>query len=400
MPTKRTFILLIFAVLLYLLANQTQVGWVYLMSNSLIGVLLVDFFYSRRILKGVRVERSFQPPSETVDEGLETVDVKTDFHEDDPIEVRLQAKQTGLRPAFLIAGQETCPFAPLDEQNQPFFIPTLFRDRPVTLSYHTTCDRRGVYKFDDLRLHSRGTFGLFRSQRTLAVPSELLIYPQFHPLKRLRLLEHRGFTDRQSLRVGQGSEIIGTREYRSGDSMRHIHWRSTARLGELVVKELSDQDQLTLTVILDLSVGGGLREGKFSTFETAIRLAATFGYYANHKNIPFRLIGHSPNWRPPNTTLSWWGTLNYLAKVKNDGSEPLAEVLRSLPQLPFIVVLISQPIDATNQALIQLKQRNTPILAIYITLDDHQPTPFPASGANLQIRTVTPSTWSTIVENL
>ncbi|MCB0194060.1 MAG: DUF58 domain-containing protein [Anaerolineae bacterium] len=399
----RVFVLFILALALYLLANQTQVGWLYLMSNSLIGLLVVDYFYGRRLLKGVRFARSFQSPrspSAKLDQARDPLLETVDFFEDDPIVVTLQAEQSGLRPAFLIAGQEKCPFAPPAEQNQSLFIPRLFRGRPVKVSYQTGCDRRGFYSFDALTLRSKGAFGLFRSRYTLTVPGELLIYPQFYPLKRLRLLEHRGFTDRQSLRVGQGSDIIGTREYRSGDSMRHIHWRSTARLGSLVVKELSDQDQLTLTVVLDLSVDGQVNEGKFSTFEIAVRLAATFGHYADHHNIPFRLVGHSPRWRPPATPLSWWGTLNYLAKVENDGVEPLHEVLHSLPRLPFVIILISRPNAAISQAVSRLQQHNMRILAIFITPDGHKPATLPSSGPTLTIHTVSPLTWSNLMEDL
>ncbi|MCB0166039.1 MAG: DUF58 domain-containing protein [Anaerolineae bacterium] len=399
MLTKRAFILLIFALILYLLANQTQVGWVYLMSNLLLALLVVDFFYGRGILQGVRLERTVRDLNRT-DLRDDALPETGDFFEDDAVEVTLQLEQTRLRPAFLIAGQEQCPFAPPADQIQPFFVPSLFRGRPVRLNYQTQCDRRGVHRFPELPLQSNGAFGLFRRRRTLPASESLLIYPQFHPLKRLRLLEHRGFTDRPSHRAGHGSEIIGTREYRSGDSLRHIHWRSTARVGSLVVKELSDQAQLTMTVVLDLSFEGNVGEGKFSTFETALRLAATFGYYAAHKTLPFRLIGHSPQWRPPTTALSWWGTLNYLAKVENDGREPLAEVLRSLPRLPFVIVLISRPDPLMNQALMQLNRQNTQILAVFITPDDSQPAVLPASSPSLTICTVSPHNWPTVVAAL
>ncbi|NJN95197.1 MAG: DUF58 domain-containing protein [Anaerolineales bacterium] len=119
--------------------------------------------------------------------------------------------------------------------------------------------------------------------------------------------------------------MIGTREYRSGDSLRQIHWRSTARTGQLVVKEFSDDEQQAFTVVLDLQADLSIGAGKFSTFETAIRLAASIGYYATQKDIPLRLVGSSPKWTPPAMPLGWWGLLNYLAKVQNDGHEPLAK---------------------------------------------------------------------------
>jgi hypothetical protein len=59
MPTKRAFIFVSLALTLYLLANQTQVGWVYIMSNGLAGLLIVTFFYSLGMLNAVYIERTW-----------------------------------------------------------------------------------------------------------------------------------------------------------------------------------------------------------------------------------------------------------------------------------------------------------------------------------------------------
>jgi hypothetical protein len=258
-----------------------------------------------------------------------------------------------------------------------------------------------LYTFPDLRLRSGGPFGLFRTRRTLAAPDQILIYPQYFPLKRLRLLESRGFTERQSLRTGLSSDIIGTREYRSGDSLRQIHWRSTARAGRLVVKESADTDQLTLTVVLDLEAGSNLGRGKFSTFETAIRMAASLGYYADRKKIPFYLVGAGRQGNTPKTQLSWWATLNYLAKVQNDGQKPLAGVLSDLPSLPFVVVLVSKPGQAITRALRSLSHRGMHTLAIFITPDRTSPEIPPThKSADLEIRTVDPYDWVTMLTSL
>jgi uncharacterized protein (DUF58 family) len=208
-------------------------------------------------------------------------------------------------------------------------------------------------------------------------------------------------TDRHAARTGASSEVIGTREYRSGDSLRQVHWRSTARAGKLVVKEFADQDQLTMAVVLDLSAGGNLGTGKFSTFETALRLAASFGYYATQENIPFHLIGQNERGQPPALALSWWGILNYLARVTNDGQAPLALVLHQLPPVPFVVVLVGNMDDALNHALAALPQRGTLVLAICIQPEAAVTGPVslqPAHG--LEIRQVTPHNWEAMLEAL
>jgi len=401
MPTKRTWGFLILTVALYFLANQTQVGWIYVMTAGILALLVVNFFYTRGMLIRLDVQRTFRnladdalPPDET---GL----ALSSFFEDDPLEVTLQFQCAGVRPAFLIHADEYCPFAPPDEQSQPAFVPNLFKDRPVQACYQTTCDRRGLYIFPSLRLRSTGPFGFFSARRTLDVPSETLIYPYYHPLERLRLLETRELAERQTMRVGIGTQVVGTREYRPGDSLRQVHWRSTARIGKLVVKEFAEEDQPSLTVVLDLESSSSVGHGKYSTFETAIRIAASLGYYATNHDVPFRLAGASPKWQAPASPLSWWAVLNYLAKVKNDGQESLAKILESLPPVPFCVVLLSRPTADAIRALHMIRQKGSQTLAIFITPGGTIPADLHVSrAAGLEVAAVSPYNWAEVLETL
>lgn len=421
MPTKRTGFLVVLGLALYFLANQTQVGWLYIMADGLAGLLLVAFFYARGMLKPVRVERTFRnlasnaspvpDPAkagtvQTAPAGAPQFDLMPPtFYEDDPIEVTLRFSHTGLRPVFLSGGTETCPFAPPADQVQPFFIPALFRGQPLDLRYQTRCDRRGLHRWAAVPLNSTGPFGLFRVNRSLPASADILIYPSYYPLKRLRLLKHRGFSEKQALRHGLSSEVLGTREYRPGDSLRQVHWRSTARTGSLVVKEFSDHDQLTLTVVLDLAAGGSVGQGKFSTFETAIRVAASLAYFAEQTKIPFYLVGSGKRWKPPSNPLSWTATLNVLAKVDNDGREPLANVVSRLPVLPFVVVLVSRPDEATTNAVTTLARRGTQTLVLSIT-PEAGPKAGPAqAGFNpripgLELKQVNPHNWRDVLAGL
>lgn len=405
MPTRRAWALFILSAILYFLANQTQVGWIYIITDGIIGLLIVAALYSGGMLSGIRASRELRPASADPAEPEARTDefelTPPSFHEDDPIEIGLHLRQTGLRPALLVGGLEQCLFAPVEDAVQPFFMPTLFRGQTNSLTYRTTCDRRGVYSFTPLGLESKGPFGLFRTRSTVMAGGEILIYPAYHPLKRLRLFEKREFAEQSSLRVGRGSQVIGTREYRSGDSLRQIHWRSTARTGQLVVKEFSDDEQQAFTVVLDLQADLSIGAGKFSTFETAIRLAASIGYYATQKDIPLRLVGSSPKWTPPAMPLGWWSLLNYLAKVQNDGHEPLAKVLKRLPASTFVVVLISRPHETITKALAALAQPDRQTLAIFITPDGAPP----ALAASLKqpglaVKSVSPHNWVEVLTNL
>ena len=135
MPTTRAWVLITLAILLYLLANQTQVGWIYVMSNAIAGLLLAAFLYSRGGLKPVTVRRTFRNVTASFKNGagstahsLADEDAllrSPEFYEDDPVEISLTFRLPRLRPAFLITGADQLPFAPPDDRTLPFFVPAL-----------------------------------------------------------------------------------------------------------------------------------------------------------------------------------------------------------------------------------------------------------------------------------
>ncbi len=409
MLTKRSWIIFIIAVILYFLANQTQIGWIYLISASFLGLLLVSFFYSRGQLRGIQIKRSFEAISDSSKTDLnddddldfvETLALPT-FHEDDEVKVSLEFRNTNLWPIFLTSGHEQCPFAPMEAQQQPFFLPRLFRNQPITLSYQTYCDRRGLYNFSTLPLRSKGPFGFTSSRRAVSVASEVLIYPQYHPLKRLRILERRETGEREANKVGGGVQVIGTREYRRGDSLRQIHWRSTARRGDLVVKEFLDDDQYQISLVLDLSQQGGIGRGKYAPFESAIRIAASLGYYATQRDISFQLFGSNAQGRAPNGVLSWWAILNYLAKVQNNGRRPLSQVLTDVPSSSFLIVMVHQLTSEISQALTNLKHKHGHVLAIVLATDDATSDLMTrAQHSQLTIKYGTSEDWEALVKSL
>lgn len=417
MPTKRTWSFLLIAVILYLMANQTQVGWIYVIVAGIAGLLLASFLYSRGMLKSIQVQRTlerqaadnnplagFSPHgsplfAEVSDEAAGLT--LPAFYEDDAVQVTLHFQNKSRRPNLLIAGQETCPFAPPPERNRSFFIPVLFKQQPVSLVYETYCDRRGLYQFPEISLRSNGPFGFFKGQHRLSGSSDLLVYPRYHPLKRLAALERLSFGQQQRAKIGPGGQVAGTREYRPGDPLRQVHWRSTARRGQLVVKEFLDDEQWSLTVVLDLAAANDLKDEKFSPFETAVRMAASLSYYASRQNIPFYLAGASRSGAAPSIPLSWWGSLTYLAKVRNDGQKPLADVLDNLPVRPLVVVLVSRPQPEIGRALVKLSRNGCHVLAVFITPEGVIPPEFQALNApNLKLKGTTPGQWVETLESL
>jgi len=95
----------------------------------------------------------------------------------------------------------------------------------------------------------------------------------------------------QTTGIGAQHEFAGVREYRQGDSLRHIHWAASARHQEMVVKEYEDQDRPSLLVVLDQSAAANIGEAPESTFETAITLCASVIRHAMEEGMAVRMMG-------------------------------------------------------------------------------------------------------------
>jgi uncharacterized protein (DUF58 family) len=127
---------------------------------------------------------------------------------------------------------------------------------------------RGRYAFDAVRLTVEDPFGLARAELVQGEQQTLLVYPRLVALDRLFSEggAHAQEGRRLVLRRPSGFELHSVREYEQGESLRKVHWRSTARRGQLMVKELEDAPRDEVVVLLD-GVGDG--------FDIAVRAAGS-----------------------------------------------------------------------------------------------------------------------------
>jgi len=143
-----------------------------------------------------------------------------------------------------------------------------------------TAPARGQYRFGDLSLASRAPFGLMERRMSFAAPGTLVVYPQVGQLtRRWRQRMRDSLQTRRGSRhdrTAQQQEYHGLREYRSGDSPRWIHWRTTARTGELMVKEFEQDKDQFVAIVLDPWILEGPRRAEYErAAELMIRFAAT-----------------------------------------------------------------------------------------------------------------------------
>ncbi len=325
MVTGRAVAFIITALILYVFGNQTQVGWLYVMSALIGGLVVVGWMLSRSALRGIQGERAFD---------------SDECYEGDTLDLELRLKRRSGFSAYQVALTEICPLAAPDQRENKLFAPVISTQTPLVFAYSVIADRRGIYHFPLLTMRSGFPFGFFRRRGSLNIATDILIYPEVRPITRFPLLDRKLAAQRTTNRAGYGGEVIGVRPFRSGDLPRHVHWRSTARTGQLMSKEFADEQQPTLMLILDTRFDGDT-SSKHNPFEWAVKCAVSVVDYANRRHIPFTLSQGDPHVPTSSTTLTWDAFLQVMARVQ-PASTPFDELLHA-GHGTLIVAVIPQP---------------------------------------------------------
>jgi uncharacterized protein (DUF58 family) len=135
--------------------------------------------------------------------------------------------------------------------------------------------RRGLLRLEGVTLARPEPLGLFRALLRLPLPQTMLILPKRYPVPPLAMpgqMKYQQGGVALASHVGQSDEFVAVRDYRYGDPLRHIHWRSWARAGKPVVKEFEDEFFVRHALVLDTFT----RQPHGDVFEEAVSVAASF----------------------------------------------------------------------------------------------------------------------------
>ncbi|HNS00572.1 MAG TPA: DUF58 domain-containing protein [Planctomycetota bacterium] len=250
-----------------------------------------------------------------------------------PADVRLAlANHSG----FPLLGAEVIDrFDAQDLLPKELAVPVDVRPRhTVEISYTGLCLRhRGEYALGPVAVRFYDPLGLFLRTRRFSEQSRFAVLPKPLPLARLGLegrsaLLSAANPDRQTR--GESIKFYGVREYRSGDSLRHVHWKASARLARLVVRQFEASVSSQITIFLDLARANLAGTGAEATVEYAIRAAAAIAAAAVAQGHEIQLFaeGESPFVTKLGSGAEHLGyLLRRLAVAKPKGARPLPDIV-------------------------------------------------------------------------
>lgn len=146
-----------------------------------------------------------------------------------------------------------------------------------TVTYPVRSDIRGRFAVGPLTVRITDPFGLVERRRDIGGTVELVVTPRVLPLPAIPLSGGwQGAGEHRPQAFASGSaEDVSVREYRRGDDLRRVHWRSSARVGDLMVRREEQPWEAHATVVLDNRAQTHRGQGPASSFESAIVAAAS-----------------------------------------------------------------------------------------------------------------------------
>ena len=154
-------------------------------------------------------------------------------------------------------------------------IPAMGPKEQVEVTAQLLPARRGVLRFAGVSVARLDTLGLCRALSRVTAPQSILVLPRRYSIPPIALpgsVKYQQGGVAMASNIGQSEEFIGLRDYRPGDPLRHIHWRSFAKAGKPVVREFEDEFFVRHALILDTFTDDPHSE----VFEEAVSVAASF----------------------------------------------------------------------------------------------------------------------------
>jgi uncharacterized protein (DUF58 family) len=240
-----------------------------------------------------------------------------------------------------------------------------------SVAYSVRADVRGRYEVGPLIVRLSDPFGLCELSQSFAAVDRLTVIPQVTALPTIRLAgEYAGTGESRARSVAvHGEDDAATREYHNGDDLRRVHWRSTARVGELMVRREEQPWESRATVVLDTRAVAHRGEGPTASFEWAVSAAASIALHLRHAGYKLRMVTDAGIDVAANEIDGEGALLDHLAEVKlsqRGDIATLVERVRRRSDGGLVIGLFGLLSPTEGQLLAALRTNGTTCVALFI----------------------------------
>lgn len=269
--TREGWHLLFILVFVLIGAVLRNVNLLVLLASLIAGMFVIQWRICRRSLLHLSLTRKFP----------------ANIQAGRAFEVRLQIENPSqLLPTWLICVEERLerlePYPMQNAVGTTVVVPWIPANSKTDAGYQCSLLYRGRYRMGPLRVSTAFPFGLMRGSFLQNFTDEILVRPKRGQLlgrwQSLIQLERQGLAKTASRAGVNEGEFYGLRAWQHGDSRRWIHWRTTARLNELAVRQFEQQQKMTLAIVVDLwsPHGSNSLKNPDPNIEKIISFIATF----------------------------------------------------------------------------------------------------------------------------
>jgi len=367
MPTRRGIFIFLFTLIILITAWLSGLVLVYLIFAVSLGLILLSYALSHLLVFNLEIQRQVSSPS--YEDDIATVCIK------------LRNRLTILDQTLEIEDDFTA--AESYKRKKTILFNGLSKGS-LDYSYQEVCYKRGLYRIGPFRVKIFEPLGLFYVQKILPVYTELVVYPRvFHVQQLPFILGHLAprFGEQTTRLSGDYEEFYGIREYHQEDGWRRIHWPSTARLSELMVKHFELSSQWKATLILDAHKSNNTGFGKNTVFEYEVKIAASLAKYLLFRNASFGLIASNKNqlyMRMSKGKDHFFKMLHRLAVIDADGDVLLRQVIAQnqvkIPSNSSLILITDQCSKRLVDFLWHLKlKKNIGVIPIILNKGSFMP---------------------------
>jgi uncharacterized protein (DUF58 family) len=231
---------------------------------------------------------------------------------------------------------------------------------------------RGILHFTGVTLARPDPLGLFRAFRRVAVPQTVLILPKRYPIPPIALpgaLRYQEGGVALAANVGASEEFVALRDYRHGDPLRHIHWRSWAKTGKPIVKEFEDEFFVRHALVLDTFDD----EPDSELLEEAVSVAASFActVLTQESLLDLLFVGNQSYCFTAGRGLAQADQmLEILAAVRNCADKPFATlehlVLNHIAAMSGCICVLQRWDEARQNFVQKLRALGIPLLVLVV----------------------------------